>query len=265
MTDIIKATETSAVPTNFTFKNEKLNQVSIKIARIYGKLAENRIEIAKCLGTVLHSKLYTDDGFTSVADYAEQTFGLQKATAYQLARVGERFYNNPELSPTVKEYTAKVTPSVLAELVNTKDEDIEAKLKSGEISENTTQKAIREAVQSTKLTENQQTYDIIARVYDGSTVTVAKAVGIYKGDFGAYINIPDSIQTPFSIPDFDSDIKLMYITDKSLMKFALVQYSKHIEAKQTKVKVDKKAKFTKEDILKMFTPEELAAILQREG
>lgn len=96
---------TSSVPTNFTFKNAKLNELSAKIAEQSAAMnalyteAKDRAEainkaLAPIFGELLKSKCYKDDGFKSVADFAEQTFGMGKSMAYMLARVGEQFYND---------------------------------------------------------------------------------------------------------------------------------------------------------------------------
>lgn len=137
---------TVKAPASFTFKNEKLNQISAKIAKIGDDMGKKNMELAKLLGTVKRDKLFEEDGFKSVAEYADKTFGIQKALAYQLAKVGERFYLSD--SSTAKTVAAMLPPSNLAELVNMKDEDIQKAIDEKEITPATTQKTLRETAKA---------------------------------------------------------------------------------------------------------------------
>ena len=135
-------------PTSFTFKNKKLNEVSPKIGKACQDLAKNKQELCKLLGTVKKEKLYSDDGFKSVDDFAEKTFGIKKSLAYQLANVGERFYNVD--SETAKKVSAMLPPSNLAEIAGMKDEEIQKAIDSGEIKEGTTQQKLRDIAKTAK-------------------------------------------------------------------------------------------------------------------
>lgn len=91
-------------PAKYNFKNEKLNEISGKIAEqsanmnaLYSEAKDRAEAINKALaplfGELLTTKCYKDDGFKSVADYAEQTFNMSKSMAYMLARVGKEYHN----------------------------------------------------------------------------------------------------------------------------------------------------------------------------
>lgn len=142
---------TVKAPASFTFKNKKLTEVSIKIAKLGEDMAKKNIELAKLLGEVKKGELYKDDGFKSVAEYAEKTFNIQKSLAYQLAKVGERFYLSD--GETAKTVAAMLPPSNLAELVNMKDEDIQKAIDAKEITPNTTQKTLRSVAAGVKHTK----------------------------------------------------------------------------------------------------------------
>ena len=135
-------------PTEFTFKNKKLNEVSPKIGRACRDLAKNKQEICKLLGIVKRDKLYTDDGFKSVDDFAEKTFGIKKSLAYQLANVGERFYNVE--SETAKKVSSMLPPSNLAEIAGMKDEEIQKAMDEGKIKEGATQQELRNLAKTAK-------------------------------------------------------------------------------------------------------------------
>jgi len=136
-------------PTSFTFKSAALNEASECIARIAREMSESRVELAKVLGNVLTTECYKEDGFKSVADYAEETFGIKRALAYQLAKVGNRFYLNE--SETAQAAAALLPFSNLAEIAKMNDEDIAAAIESGDISEDSTQAELRELAKGESL------------------------------------------------------------------------------------------------------------------
>lgn len=146
MNEITNATVKA--PASFTFKNKKLNEISIRIAKIGDDMGKKNMELAKLLGTVKRDELFKDDGFKSVAEYADSTFGIQKSLAYQLAKVGERFYLSE--NTTAKTVSGMLPPSNLAELVNMKDEDIQKAIDAKEITPNTTQKTLRSVAAGVK-------------------------------------------------------------------------------------------------------------------
>ena len=103
MADLILSS--SSAPTKFSFKDAKLNELSGKISAQIADMnalvadARERAErinsaLAPLFGEVMVSKCYEKDGFKSVADYAEVTFGIGRSMAYLLARVGRDFYND---------------------------------------------------------------------------------------------------------------------------------------------------------------------------
>ena len=140
-------------PSKFTFKNAKLNELSGKIAQQTAAInalyndAKDKAErinqqLAPIFGELLTSKCYKDDGFKSVAEYAEKTFGMGKSMAYMLARVGKEFYG--ENADSMKDVRAKLTTAKLAEFTNVDRVQLAAAVKSGEIDENTTLQQCRE-------------------------------------------------------------------------------------------------------------------------
>ena len=92
--DLILATSTADIQTSFSFKNADLNKFSESIAKIAIDSVSRNIELAKIFGRILDTECYKEDGFSSVADFAEKTFGIKRASAYQLANVGRRFFNS---------------------------------------------------------------------------------------------------------------------------------------------------------------------------
>lgn len=134
---------TANAPAKFSFKNAKLNEISAKIAEqaanmnsVYNAAKEGAEAVNKALaplfGELLSTKCYTEDGFKSVADYAEQTFGMGKSMAYMLARVGKEYHNEGG------ELTAKavetLSTSKLNELTGVDRVAVAKAIESGELS-----------------------------------------------------------------------------------------------------------------------------------
>ena len=157
-------------PASFTFKNKKLNEISVRIAKIGEGMTSSNREIAKLLGEVKKGELFKDDGFKSVAEYAESTFGIAKSLAYQLAAVGERFYLSE--SETAKKVSAMLPASNLAEVRNMTDEQIEKAIESGEISATSTQKKLRDVASGVKHAKPKvlEDYEIDVRIIRDGTI-----------------------------------------------------------------------------------------------
>lgn len=144
---------TASAPAKFSFKNAKLNELSGKIAaqtdamnKLYND-TKKRAEainsaLAPIFGELLVSKCYADDGFKSVADYAEQTFGIGKSMAYMLARVGKEFYNEgAELTAKARD---TLTVSKLGELTGVDRVAIAKAIDEGELSKDSSLQDCRE-------------------------------------------------------------------------------------------------------------------------
>lgn len=118
MSDLILSN--ANVPAAFNFKDEKLNALSLQIS---GKLSEmnalisdarERAEsinraLAPLFGELLTSKCYEKDGFKSVAEYADKTFGIGRSMSYLLGRVGRDFYNDDNEYTSVARETLTVS------------------------------------------------------------------------------------------------------------------------------------------------------------
>lgn len=151
MNEIILST--SNAPTKFAFKNAKLNELSAKIAEQSAAMnalyteAKDRAEainkaLAPIFGELLKTKCYKDDGFKSVADFAEQTFGMGKSMAYMLARVGEQFYNDD--NEYVKTARETLSTSKLAEFAGVDRTAIAKAIKDGKLTKDTSLADCRE-------------------------------------------------------------------------------------------------------------------------
>lgn len=149
--EIIVSTVTA--PATFSFKNAKLNELSGKIAQQTAAInalyndAKDKAErinqqLAPIFGELLTTKCYKDDGFKSVSEYAEQTFGMGKSMAYMLARVGKEFYG--DAADMMKDVRATLSTAKLAELTGVDRVQLAKDVQDGAITDQTTLQQCRE-------------------------------------------------------------------------------------------------------------------------
>lgn len=152
-----------------SFRNESLNQATQRIASIISDAmvyaeTKNR-EIASILSTIKSEQSYKEDGFESVADYAEMIFGIKRGNAYALASAGD-IYNDPTASDKIK----SLSPHKLAELSKVPTATIESDLNSGKISAETTLKDLREYKNSV-LSSDSKKDTVVLDEYDARPVS----------------------------------------------------------------------------------------------
>lgn len=139
----ITITNDKGIANSFTFKNVQLAESTTKIAAIRADVltyadTKNR-EIARILGAIKTGKLYEEDGFKSVAEYADKVFGIKKPAAYALAAAGE-VYNDDSASQTIK----SMAPYKLAFVASVDRKKVEADLKAGKLKPDATQETLKE-------------------------------------------------------------------------------------------------------------------------
>lgn len=232
----------------FSFKSAKLAAYSRQIASLGSEIASKNIEIAKILGHVLTEKCYEEDGFKSVADYAEQVFGIKKQSAYQMANVGAKFYNSD--SETAKKVAAILPPSNLAELVNMTEEDIEKEVTSGNISENSTQKELREVAKAHKEPKKatvEPLYQGTIKFVVGSTVTVRQFERFTIDTILQNVARDHGFEVSYFKPHGKD--KKVAVTDSGDM--FMVTYEKYVAPKKED-KPKQSKKFTVEELMAML-------------
>ena len=148
-TDLINIPD--AAPAVFHFKNTKLNEYSAQIAACAHDMNTKAREVAMALGHVLSSKCYEDDGFKSVGEFAENTFGIKKSQAYRMANTAKRFFIDKNLTAENHPELLTAPISNLAEIAKLTDQEIDDAISAGVISPDSTQKRMREAAQSAAL------------------------------------------------------------------------------------------------------------------
>lgn len=76
---------------NVSINNPELKKVTGEIRKASANVIGNTFKISALIARVDSEELFIEDGFTDVFDYAKQCFGLEKASVYNLIRVGNDF------------------------------------------------------------------------------------------------------------------------------------------------------------------------------
>ena len=74
-----------------TINNKELKQITADIRKAGANVIGNTYKIAALIAHVDTTELYLEDGFVDTFDYVKQCFGLEKASAYNLIKIGKEF------------------------------------------------------------------------------------------------------------------------------------------------------------------------------
>ena len=83
--------ELQAVTNRPVFSNKELERATRLLMECDSQVRTRQFDIASILGRIESQKLYQDDGFANTAEYAMQTFGMQKTLAYELIDIGVNY------------------------------------------------------------------------------------------------------------------------------------------------------------------------------
>lgn len=72
-------------------KNAELKEVTAQIKKASANVIGNTYKIAYLIAKVDEGELYAEDGFEDTFDYVKKCFGLERASAYNLIKVGREF------------------------------------------------------------------------------------------------------------------------------------------------------------------------------
>ena len=76
---------------SLTFINKKLQNATMQIMQIAGKIKNNWFQIGAIIAEVDKQELYKDDGFESVHAWTMRAFNIKKTTSYDLLRIGKEY------------------------------------------------------------------------------------------------------------------------------------------------------------------------------
>ena len=125
-----------------TFKNPKLTEETTLIAEEYRKAYKSQKEICKHMWIIERDKLYKDDGFKSLKEFAESVNIPDKSTAHKLADAGKVYMEAMEGTEAERELAEKSSWSALAMMRSAGKEEIKKAAESGELKPTMTVKEV---------------------------------------------------------------------------------------------------------------------------
>lgn len=77
--------------TVLAFTNKKLQNATMQIMQIAGKIRNNWFEVGAIIATVDEQELYKDDGFNNVHEWTARAFNIKKSMSYDLLKIGKEY------------------------------------------------------------------------------------------------------------------------------------------------------------------------------
>ena len=76
---------------SLSFINKKLQNATMQIMQIAGKIKNNWFQIGAIIAEVDKEELYKEDGFSTVHEWTQRAFNIKKTTSYDLLRIGKEY------------------------------------------------------------------------------------------------------------------------------------------------------------------------------
>ena len=190
-----------------SLKCKELAKAGLELDAIGNDVAAKAVEQCRVYFDVTSRKLYEEDGFKNVGEFAEKFFGESKSSASQKAAVYARFFSD-EASDTCKRVLELVgnKPAVLYELSKMTDEELKAELDKGTFDNGCTLDAARKIAKAAKEARDDGK-PVVVKIFDfvgklcTMPVEITKADGKTEKLDGTVSDIP-----AFDAPMNDADI-----------------------------------------------------------
>lgn len=190
-----------------SLKSKELAKAGLELDAIGNDVAAKAVEQCKVYFDVTSRKLYEEDGFKNVGEFAEKYFGESKSSASQKAAVYARFFSD-EASETCKSVLELVgnKPAVLYELSKLTDDELSVELERGAFKDGCTLKDARAIAKSAKAASDDGK-PVVVKMFDFVGKVCAMPVEVTTGDGktekreGVVYDMPT-----FDAPMVDSDI-----------------------------------------------------------
>lgn len=190
-----------------SLKSKELAKAGLELDAIGNDVAAKAVEQCKIYFDVTARKLYEEDGFKNVGEFAKEFFGESDSSASQKATVYERFFSDSasEVCKRVLELVGK-KPAVLYELSKLTDEELQAELDKGAFDNGCTLKDARAIAKAAKAARDDgkpvvvKMFDFVGKVC-AMPVEITTADGKTEKKDGVVYDLP-----AFDAPMNDADI-----------------------------------------------------------
>lgn len=131
--------EAIIIRANGQFKSKALNTATAGLAKAFQNIENGRKDACAILAKVEKNKSYKEDGFNSLAEYAE-TIGLEKSLAHKMENAGRLLISE---NPEMKAFADKTDFSKLAILSSADEKTVLEAVKEGKLSPESTQADVK--------------------------------------------------------------------------------------------------------------------------
>ena len=190
-----------------SLKCKELAKAGLELDAIGNDVAAKAVEQCRVYFDVTSRKLYEEDGFKNVGEFAEKYFGESKSSASQKAAVYARFFSD-EASDTCKRVLELVgnKPAVLYELSKMTDDELKAEIDNGTFDNGCTLDSARKIAKAAKEARDDgkpvvvKMFDFVGKVC-AMPIEVTTADGKTEKRDGIVYDMPE-----FDAPMNDADI-----------------------------------------------------------
>lgn len=128
------------IRTNNTFKSKDLTKATLGLADCFNSANKAYKDACVILAKVEANKSYKDDGFGSLAEYAE-VIGLNKSAAHKMENAGRLILSD---NPVIRDFAAKADYSKLSMLQSEDEDEVAEAIEKGELTPDTTAAKVKE-------------------------------------------------------------------------------------------------------------------------
>lgn len=149
MTENVKIVETSKID---SLKNPELKTAAKQIVKLEKTRDRAAYAIAQVLKTVDDKRMYVEDGYKNIEQFASAMFGYKKVTVSNMLRIAKT-YMLPNGDTILKKGENDFTYTKLSELLSLGPDTLKKAVQDGEITPEMTQKELRNYVKKKKAAE----------------------------------------------------------------------------------------------------------------
>lgn len=221
------------IRTNNTFKSKDLTKATLGLADCFNSANKAYKDACVILAKVEANKAYKDDGFSSLAEYAE-LIGLNKSAAHKMENAGRLILSD---NPVIRDFAAKADYSKLSLLASEDEDEVAEAVEKGELSAESTAANVKAWKAARPVKEGKEkivpTFHIVGCAYSGKDAGIAP------------IDVTIGIASPADwAREFDSDAIVASAKDHdgAVTYMALAGDGGMFYYRAERVKAEKKAK-----------------------
>ena len=218
------------IRTDNHFKSKALNEATMSLYKAFAAVVDNNKEACRILASIEKGKTYKEDGFKSLADYAEQ-IGLEKSTAHKMENAGRLMISEDK---TIREFAEKADYSKLSILASADGSDLKKGIEDGSLKPDMTQaqvkdwKAEKAKAKTVKVLRN---YDLTIVKWNGDTVHYDSIAVENAPELDGYIKV--GTYSPL-LPNGEADAKVKWTVCVNAVSGDMLRYRTEKPAEEIK-------------------------------